>query len=46
MSGGREVTTGTSRDQISLPVVLRRLGFAVEMLPPDAPRVEIGNHAR
>jgi Protein of unknown function (DUF616)/Glycosyl transferase family 2 len=42
----REVSTGSSRDQISLPVVLRRLGLAFDELPADAPRLRIGSHAR
>ncbi len=42
----REVSSGTSRDQISLPVVLRRLGLALDVLPADAPRLWIGAHAR
>jgi hypothetical protein len=42
----REVTSGTSRDQISLPVVLRRLGIAFDVLPPDVPRLAIGAHLR
>ncbi|HUG69925.1 MAG TPA: glycosyltransferase domain-containing protein [Pirellulaceae bacterium] len=41
-----EVTRGTSRDQISLPVVLRRLGITFDTLPPDLPRCRIGNHLR
>ncbi len=42
----REVTSGTSRDQISLPVVLRRLGVAFDVLPLEAPRLALGQHAR
>jgi hypothetical protein len=42
----REVTSGTTRDQIHLPVILRRLGIAPEVLPDEMPRVHIGEHAR
>jgi hypothetical protein len=40
----REVSTGTPQDQISLPVVLRRLSTPFETLPPHRPRTRGGNH--
>jgi hypothetical protein len=42
----REVKRGTSRDQISLPVVLRRLGMPFDTLPNDMLRHEVYRHAR
>ncbi len=42
----REVTMSTSRDQIILPVVLRRLGIPFQTLPNDVPRLRIGNHLK
>ena len=35
----REVSTGTPQDQISLPVVLRRLSMPFETLPRHRPRI-------
>lgn len=40
----REVSTGTSRDQIALPVVLRRLRMPFDTLPDHAPRFRIAEH--
>ena len=42
----REVNDGTSRDQISLPVVLRRLGIRFDVMPYQLPTHSIGNHRR
>jgi glycosyltransferase involved in cell wall biosynthesis len=42
----REVKLGTSRDQIILPVVLRRLGISFDTLPNGVPRCRIGKHAK
>lgn len=42
----KEITAGTPRDQISLPVVLRRLGVSCQTLPDDLPLVHIGSHLR
>jgi hypothetical protein len=41
----REVSTGTPQDQISLPVVLRRLSMSFETLPRHRPRIA-KNHSR
>ncbi|QDT27613.1 Glycosyl transferase family 2 [Gimesia panareensis] len=40
----REVSVGTTRDQIVLPVVLRRLGTPFETFPNDVPLHRIGDH--
>lgn len=40
----QEVISGTSRDQIILPVILRRLGIPVQTLSAAAPIVRIGSH--
>jgi hypothetical protein len=42
----REITQGTARDQISLPVVLRRLGLKIHELQLNAPDCHIGNHLK
>lgn len=42
----REVSVGTTRDQIVLPVVLRRLGTPFETFPNDVPLHRIGNHLK
>jgi hypothetical protein len=41
-----EITSGTVRDQISLPVVLRRLGLKCDELNHDAPRCQVGYHLK
>lgn len=40
----RELVQGSLRDQISFPVVLRRLKTSFSVLPNDAPRVHVGYH--
>ncbi|QDT91635.1 glycosyltransferase domain-containing protein [Gimesia algae] len=42
----REVSVGTTRDQIVLPVVLRRLGIPFETFTKDVPLHRIGNHLK
>ncbi len=42
----REVSVGTTRDQIVLPVVLRRLGTPFETFPKDMPLYGIGDHLK
>ncbi len=42
----REVSTGTPQDQISLPVILRRLSMSFETLPRNRPRTTAGSHSR
>jgi hypothetical protein len=42
----RELTVGSSRDQISFPVVLRRLGVPFSTLPNNVPRFRIGKHRK
>ena len=40
----RELTLGSARDQISAPVVLRRLGTAHSALPENVPHFQVGYH--
>lgn len=42
----QEVFTGTPQDQISLPVVIRRLATSFETLPRNRPRTTAGRHSR
>lgn len=42
----RELVAGTSRDQIILPVLLRRHGLSFQTLANDSPRLHIGNHLK
>lgn len=42
----REIESGTTRDQISLPVVLRRLGLSVDSLPGSTPEYRLTAHLR
>jgi hypothetical protein len=41
----REVSTGTPQDQISLPVLLRRLSIAFETLPHNRPRTTAASYS-
>lgn len=42
----REIESGTARDQISLPVVVRRLRIPFVTLPDDSPQYRLAAHLR